>query len=67
MTPQSRKLLAPTLSLGLLAAACKFDPTGTTWFWTDQPIVAVVLGLAATGFSVALLRSLRKSTPQHPR
>ena len=50
----------PALSLVLWAVAFKFGPGGVSWFWTDQPIVAIVLAGTSAVFWVLLFLSLRK-------
>ncbi|HET7561253.1 MAG TPA: hypothetical protein VFJ87_02605 [Rhodanobacteraceae bacterium] len=63
MPPKARKLLAPALLLTCMTGAFKFAPDGIAWFWSAQPIIAVVLALgAATAWSFLLL-SLR----EHPQ
>lgn len=47
MTPRIRKLLAPALSLSLLAVAFTFDQHGIHWFWSGQPGVAVALAVGS--------------------
>ncbi len=47
MTSRSGKLLAPALSLTLLAVAFRFGPDGVTWFWARQPGVAIAVSAGA--------------------
>ncbi|WHZ18990.1 MAG: hypothetical protein OJF55_001139 [Rhodanobacteraceae bacterium] len=63
MSPKSRKLLAPALSLSFLAVAFSFGEGGVIWFWTRQPAVAVVLAAGAAVAWALLLLSLRESRP----
>ena len=50
----------PALSLALFAAMFRFGPGGVSWFWTDQPIAAVMLAGTSAVFWVLLFLSLRK-------
>ncbi len=63
MKKTSRKLLAPALSLSFFAAAFTFGPQGISWFWADQPGVAVALAAGALVLWVLLVLSLRKGGP----
>lgn len=50
----------PALSLALFAAMFKFGPGGITWFWVDQPIVAVILAGTSAVFWALLFTAQRK-------
>ncbi|MCO5055179.1 hypothetical protein [Thermomonas sp.] len=67
MLTHPRKMLAPTLSLGFLAAAFRFDAHHLEWFWADQPIVAIALACMAAGFGIAALFALHNARRQPPR
>ncbi len=66
MTSRSRKLLAPALSLSFLACCFRFGPDGVSWFWAEQPVVPVVVGIGAAVLWALLLldrfRGCRRGT-----
>lgn len=64
MSPKSKKLLAPALSLSFLAAAFTFSNQGLSWFWSDLPGVAIALAVGAATLWALLLLSLRQSHHQ---
>ncbi len=64
MQSNTRKLLAPALSLTLLAAAFTFDANGAYRFWSGQPVVAVVLAAGSVALWILVFLSAQKS-PQH--
>lgn len=49
----------PAISLGLFALSFKFGPSGLSWFWADQPMVAVVLAATSVVFWRLLILSRR--------
>lgn len=67
MLTQPGKRLAPTLSLGFLAVAFRFDANHIEWFWSDQPIVAAVLACMAAGYGIATLNARRNARRRPPR
>ena len=60
MPERARKLLAPALSLTLLALAFTFDQHGVAWFWSRQPGVATALAVGGAVCWSLILLSLRK-------
>lgn len=54
----------PALSLALFAVMFKFGPGGVTWFWVDQPIVAILLAGISVVFWALLFVAQRKRS--HP-
>ncbi len=64
MSPKSKKLLAPALSLSFLAAAFTFGNQGFSWFWSEQPGVAIALAVGAATLWALLFLSLRQSPRQ---
>ena len=59
MNAKTKKLLAPALSLSLLAGAFTFDDAHIAWFWSAQPGVALALVAAAALLWILLILSLR--------
>ncbi|MBS0461273.1 MAG: hypothetical protein JSS41_02250 [Proteobacteria bacterium] len=60
MNAKTKKLLAPALSLTLLACAFTFDDTHIQWFWSAQPGVALALAAGAALLWALLIVSLRR-------
>ncbi|HET7932077.1 MAG TPA: hypothetical protein VFL63_11905 [Rhodanobacteraceae bacterium] len=65
MSPRTRKLLAPALLLTCMTAAFKFNPDGIAWFWSAQPIVAMVLALGAAVAWGCMVLPLHKHSQPH--
>lgn len=64
MSPKSKKLLAPALSLSFFAAAFTFGDQGLSWFWSEQPGVAIALAVGAATLWTLLFLSLRQNHRQ---
>ncbi|MBL0041637.1 MAG: hypothetical protein IPP28_11470 [Xanthomonadales bacterium] len=65
MSPKSKKLLAPALSLSFLAAAFTFGNQGFSWFWSETAFgVAIALAVGAATLWALLFLSLRQSPRQ---
>ena len=60
MNAKSKKLLAPALSLTLLAGAFTFDDARIAWLWSAQPGVALAIAVGAALLWVLLILSLRR-------
>ncbi|GIX35910.1 MAG: hypothetical protein KatS3mg126_1689 [Lysobacteraceae bacterium] len=50
----------PASSLALLALTFRFDEQRVVWFWSDQPIVALMLGATSVVFWMLLLHSAQR-------
>lgn len=57
------KYFNPAVFLLLCAGIFKFGPSGVSWFWTGQPIVAVMLLATSAVFWILLFSSSRKLHP----
>lgn len=60
MSIHNSRCFVPALSLMLFAASFKFGDAGISWFWADQPIVAVMLAATSAIFWMLLIASRRK-------
>lgn len=64
MSIKKSRFLAPVILLALLTVAFRFDEGSVHWLWSDQPIVAVILGTGALVLGIFLVRDvLARKTP----
>lgn len=56
------KYLVPAVFLMLLTVTFSFGPNGVSWFWADQPIVAVVLLATSLVFWALLVVNQRSAS-----
>lgn len=57
----NKKFLSPALMLTLVPAMFQFGPEGMTWFWSNSPVVPMLLLPAAIVFWVLCFKPHRRA------